>query len=118
MKPRSDAKWQDVKSFVATAMPRGLMRACVDLDSVLLHHEPDDGWDLGRALPRGRDLTKLLKSRHYQVVVLTARPSDQHASILKLLQYLDFAVDAVTNIKPPADAYFDDKAYRIPKNWK
>jgi hypothetical protein len=35
-------------------------------------------------------------------------------------QYLlsnGFAVDRVTNVKPAADAYFDDKAVRVEKNW-
>jgi phosphoserine phosphatase len=100
-------------------MRRELGIACVDLDSVLFHHEPADGISrLGRPLPLGRELVRLLKSLGWQVWVLTARPGSQHVEILGNLQLSGFDVDCVTNVKPAADAYFDDKAYRIPKNWE
>ena len=119
MKAPFGEKWQDVLSFVETAMPNELMVACVDLDSVLLYHDPEDGISrLGPALPPGRLLVNLLKLHKYQVWVLTSRPAEQHVGILKHLQWLGFDVDCVTNIKPPADAYFDDKAFRIAKNWE
>lgn len=114
------AKWRDVQSFVATVMPTALGRACVDLDSVLLHHNPEDGTSrLGRALPLGRKLCRLLKQRGEKVVVLTSRIGlYNHGIIHERLRSLGFEVDHVTNRKPVADAYFDDKAFRIPKNWR
>jgi predicted regulator of amino acid metabolism with ACT domain len=102
-------------------MPRELMVACVDLDSVLLYHNHADGISrLGRVLPRGAQLVELLTSLDYKVIVLTARPRDPilYWKILKHLAESGVEVRRVTNMKPPADAYFDDKAYRIPKNWK
>ena len=94
--------------------------ACVDLDSVLLYHDPKDGISrLGRPLPLGRELTKLLKSKGYRVVVLTARAGHyEHGRIHERLRSRGFEVDKVTNRKPAADAYFDDKSYRVPKNWR
>lgn len=127
MKLASVEKWLDVKSFVETAMPCEHGRACVDLDSVILHHNSVDGISLlGPALPLGRALVKLLKSRGYKVIVLTSRLSEvghnarpmTKARIARYLRLLDIPVDDVTNIKPVADAYFDDKAYRIAKNWE
>lgn len=119
MNSRSDARWRDVQSFVATVMPRELMLACVDLDSVLLEHKHADGIShLGEVLPLGRKLVTLLKESEYQVWVLTSRPQEQHMNILRHLQWAGFDVDCITNVKPAADAYFDDKAYRVPKNWK
>jgi hypothetical protein len=116
----SGAKWQSVKRFVATVMRFELGTACVDLDSVLLYHDHKDGIShLGRPLPLGRELTKLLKSKGYRVVVLTARSGRyEHGMIHERLRARGFEVDRVTNRKPAADAYFDDKACRIPKNWK
>lgn len=35
-----------------------------------------------------------------------------------MLRVADIPVDEVTNVKPPADVYFDDKAVRVPKNWR
>jgi hypothetical protein len=94
--------------------------ACVDLDSVLLHHDHKDGISrLGRVLPLGRELTRLLKSKNYRVVVLTSRSGHyNHGQIHEFLRSRGFQIDLVTNVKPPADGYFDDKAVRVPKNWK
>jgi hypothetical protein len=119
--------WISVKRFVETATLSEPMTACVDLDSVLLYHEPADGIShLGRVLPLGRKLVKLLKSRGYCVVVLTSRPNQLnqpnfwlcHGGIRTHLLMNDIPVDEVTNVKPPANFYFDDKAVRVEKNWK
>ncbi len=119
-KRHSSANWVNVTQFVATAIrcERGV--ACIDLDSVLLYHNPEDGISrLGRPLPLGRKLTHLLKHKGFRVIVLTSRPARyQHGRIHQHLESLGFMVDRVTNIKPAADAYFDDKAFRIPKNWR
>lgn len=127
MNSRFVENWQNVSQFVETVMRCELGVACIDLDSVLLHHDPQDGiFRLGRVLPLGRKLVQLLKQRNYRVVVLTSRPplNDQpdwelsHGAIWTYLRMNHVMVDEVTNIKPPADVYFDDKAYRIPKNWE
>ncbi len=126
-KSLSEESWQSVKRYVETAMPFALGVACIDLDSVLLYHNSEDGISrLGHPLPLGQKLTRLLKDRGYRVVVLTSRPpnNDQpefglcHGGICTYLKVNGFCVDEVTNVKPPADVYLDDKAYRIPKNWK
>ena len=119
-KSNSDVKWRSVKQFVATVMRFELGVVCVDLDSVLLYHEHADGISrLGRALPLGRELVKLLKQKEYKVVVLTARSGRyEHGRIHEYLRSRVFQIDRVTNRKPAADAYFDDTACRIPKNWE
>lgn len=117
-KLNSDEKWRSVRFFVATVMRYELGVACVDLDSVLLHHEPEDRtFRLGRPLPLGRKLCALLELHGYQVVVLTSRPPYQHQAIARYLKTHNFKFWCVTHVKPPADAYFDDKAFRVPKNW-
>ena len=118
MSKRYGAKWPDVLSFAATAMRCELGVACVDLDSVLIYHEGAWGNSrLGPPLLPGRRLCKILKRKKYRVVVLTARP-DGHCEIKDYLLSHNIPVDEVTNIKPAADVYFDDKAFRIRKNWK
>lgn len=110
--------WQSVKTYVETAMPFEAGVASVDLDSVILYHQPEDGTShRGRVLPLGRKLVQLLKDRGYRVVVLTAR-KNHHQKILSHLAWYGVWVDQVTNRKPYADAYFDDKAVRVPKNWR
>lgn len=119
--------WKSVIDDAETAIVFKLGVVCVDLDSVILEHNPEDGiCHLGQVLPLGRKLVKYLKSRGWRVVVLTSRPPNNeqpnfwlcHAGIKTHLRTNDVPVDDVTNIKPPADAYCDDKAFRIPKNWE
>lgn len=112
------SNWQSVKTYVETAMPCVAGVACVDLDSVILFHSPEMGNSrLGPVLSRGRKLVNLLKKK-WRVVVLTARPERQHQQILLHLAKHDVWPERVTNRKPFADGYFDDKAVRIPKNWR
>jgi hypothetical protein len=94
--------------------------ACIDLDSVLLFHNPEDGTcRLGRPLSLGRKLTWLFRRKGFKVIVLTSRKGRyKHGMIHQYLESRDFAVDHVTNVKPAADVYCDDKSLRIPKNWK
>ncbi len=114
----SKQNWQNVKIAAETAIRFEAGVVCVDLDSVILFHSPEMGNShLGRVLSRGRDLVNLLSSR-WRVVVLTARPERQHQQILLHLAKHGVWVERVTNRKPYADAYFDDKAIRIPKNWR
>ena len=119
MKQLCGANWQSVIRFVATVTPIAGI-ACVDLDSVLLFHNPEDGTSrLGRPLSLGRKLTHLFQRKGFKVVVLTSRKGRyQHGMIHQYLASHDFAVHRVTNVKPPADVYVDDKAFRVPKNWR
>lgn len=111
--------WRSVQWFVETVMPREHMVACVDLDSVLLYHRSQDVCRrLGRVLGHGRRLVNLLKRKGYHVVVLTSRPMEQLWEIRGHLLKHGFGIERVTNIKPVADCYFDDKAFRISKNWE
>ena len=117
---RSAEKWESVKRDVETAILFKLGIACIDLDSVLLHHNPEDGTSrLGRPLSLGRKLTWLFHRKGFKVVVLTSRRNRyKHGMIHQYLESHGFAVDRVTNVKPAADVYCDDKALRIAKNWR
>lgn len=119
-KSRSAENWRNVIRCVETVTLSELGRACIDLDSVLLHHNHEDGIShLGRPLSLGRKLTWLVRRRGFKVIVLTSRPGRyNHGMIHQYLLGHGFAVDRVTNVKPAADFYADDKALRIPKNWK
>ena len=113
------AKWRSVMSSAAIATASGPMTACVDLDGVLLYHRSEWGTSrLGRVLPLGRKLCRLLRAKGYKITVLTSRPRKQHLLIwTHLLSHAVF-VDDVTNLKPPATFYFDDRAVKVPKNWQ
>jgi phosphoserine phosphatase len=97
--------------------PKGIGTACVDLDGTLLYHE--SGWPidrLGEPLDPGVRLVKRLKAAGKRVVILTARKPEMHKRIEAHLRRYNIPFDEVTNVKPPADAYYDDKAVRWPKN--
>lgn len=119
MKQRSAENWRNVTRFVETVTASELGIACIDLDSVLLFHNPEDGTSrLGHPLPLGRKLTRFLHRKGFKVVVLTSRKGRyKHGMIHQFLLSQDFVVDRVTNVKPAADIYLDDKACRVPKNW-
>lgn len=111
--------WIRIKRFVEKELPVGPGTVCVDLDSVLLYHKSEWGDErIGRVLPFGLQLCQLLRGRGKNVVVLTARPREQHQKLYDYLRMNRFPIDRITNEKPFAQAYFDDKAVRIPKNWK
>lgn len=120
-KRSSEQNWRSVIRDAETAIAsKRTGVACVDLDSVLLFHNPEDGISrLGRPLSLGRKLTWFLKHKGFRVVVLTSRPGRyRHGQIHQYLASHDFAVDHVTNVKPAADCYLDDKGIRVPKNWR
>jgi hypothetical protein len=113
-----------VSQYVATATLCEPGVAAIDLDSVLLKHESADGTSrLGRPLRLGLRLCRLLKRKGYKIVVLTARPDNwpgEGITFSQIKSYLyqhGFRVDHVTNVKPVANFYFDDRAVRVPKNW-
>ena len=111
--------WLRIKLFVLRHLPRGPGTVCVDLDSVLIYHKSEWGNRyIGRVLPFGLKLCQLLRERGKTIIVLTARPVEQHAHILRFLNDHKFGIDSMTNVKPVAEAYFDDRAVRVSKNWK
>lgn len=95
---------------------------CIDFDGVI--HAYSKGWHDGTIYDTPTMgvwgvLEKL--SQDYKIVVLTARARTikQQLEIKGWLSAYDLLqfVDAVTNIKPAAVAYIDDKAVSYTGNW-
>ena len=95
---------------------------CVDFDGVL--HRYSEGYKDGTIYDgekagAGTAIRKLISSG-YEVVVFTARQPEQFKQIrtwLKVFVGEEYALKLeVTNIKPPAIAYIDDRAIRF-TNW-
>lgn len=79
---------------------------CIDFDGVLNNYTHYDEHDLYTPRDGARDFLIAL-SEKYRIVVLTARnPHNVH----KWLLNYDMPFDEVTNIKPPAIVYIDDRA--------
>jgi hypothetical protein len=83
---------------------------CVDLDGVL---NAFDGWKgadfFHPPRPGARDFLQLLNERGYRVVVFTVRWAPHVEAWLAEHGLAEF-VSAVTDKKPPAHVYVDDRA--------
>jgi len=86
---------------------------CVDLDGVLNTY---DGWrgpdHYPPPRPGARDFLEQLFLRGYRVVILTTRDIDKTWTWLREHD-MGLFVAYVTNEKPPAVAYIDDRAIRF-----
>lgn len=89
---------------------------CVDFDGVLNEYDHYDENDLSTPRPGCKEFLETLSQNH-KVVILTAR------NFVKVLNWLDEYnlrkyVHHVTNIKPPAVAYIDDRAIPFNGNYE
>jgi len=71
---------------------------------------------LGEADPKALDLVKHYYKEGCEIIVFTARPTSHHERIRDWLAWhgIAYAVYDVTNVKPVACLYFDDRAVRWP----
>ena len=88
---------------------------CFDFDGVLASAK----WpkpEIGEPDPDAKEAIEHYASRGCEVVVCSARPASHHPRIWRWLdeQGLSWAVYDVTNVKPVACLYFDDRAVRWP----
>lgn len=89
------------------------MKVCLDWDDTLVDTAsqewlPDAEWALGRMVKAG-----------WSVTVLSCRASwpEGRASIEAKLDGSRLSVVDVTDVKPPADVYVDDRALRFEGDW-
>lgn len=91
---------------------------CMDFDGVLARHETGDPiTKIGEPLTPGINLAKQIIKQGYRLVVLTARPTKMQDEISDWLKKQGVKAQ-VTNVKPPAELYIDDRAIRYPKNFQ
>lgn len=82
---------------------------CIDFDGVLNNYEFYDPDNLFEVRPRAKEFIEKL-SVLYKVVILTARDTGK---VTEWLKENEITVDEVTNVKPPALCYVDDRAVRF-----
>jgi hypothetical protein len=85
----------------------------VDFDGVI--HNPDDrepGYVMGRPFCGAKKALELLSLAGHQIVVHSVR-GDPNKHVSRWLDYFQIPYHAVTNVKPDAAAYVDDKAIRF-----
>lgn len=87
----------------------------IDFDRVVhdIDH-PVPGRKMGAPMPRAAEAMQFLRGRGYQLIVHTlwaGTPAGKRACE-DWLNYWKVPFDEVTNIKPKADAYIDDRAIK------
>lgn len=113
-----DAKIQQIANQIPKAPQTGGYTVCMDFDGVLDHHETNDPIDkIGAPLSPGIQLAKRIKAAGHRLVILTARPPEMHDTIMGWLKGQGVKADDVTNVKPPAALYIDDRAAEWPQNY-
>ena len=91
-------------------------RVCIDLDGTLAQY---DGWhgdhsEIGPPIVGALEATRRL-AEQYELVVLTAR--EDTAPVEEWLRKHDFPPMRVTNVKPGAKWYIDDRAVEFNGSW-
>lgn len=88
-----------------------MQTVCVDFDGVLNEYRGWQGVDYSPSPTKGTKDFLVKLSERYEVVILTARSPEFVTQWLTRYDLLDY-VKEVTNVKPPAVAYIDDRAIR------
>lgn len=89
------------------------MVVAVDFDGVI--HNPGDvapGYRMGRPVPGAQDGMRQLAAAGHTLIVHTVR-GDTGGHVSAWLRHFDIPFHGVTNVKPDADVYLDDKAVRF-----
>lgn len=87
----------------------------IDFDQTI-HDQahPVPGRKMGPPIVGAQDAIVEFKRRGYKIIIHTVWGSDDRKqAIIDWLNYYQIYFDEVTNIKPKADAYIDDKAIRF-----
>jgi len=113
------AQMVELGSLVDWARMRedGKSQICVDFDGVIYDrsHEPGGSDVLGKPVSGAKEALIEL-AQYFRVVVLTARPNLQAVRVWLEEHDMSSYVSDVTNHKPPAAAYIDNRSYLF-KNW-
>ncbi len=84
----------------------------IDFDGVIHDFKnPVPGRRMGGAIEGTRHALTSLKARGYQIVVFTIWGDEKgQKTISDFMHYYELPFDRITNIKPAADYYIDDRA--------
>lgn len=94
---------------------------CVDFDGVIHDFKhPIPGRRMGLPIIGTQSALDNLKKQGNRIIVLTIWGGDEKGqkTIADFMEYYKLPFDEITNIKPNADYYIDDKAVRFRGDWE
>lgn len=73
---------------------------------------------MGGVIPGAKEALRMFRYRGYKIVIFCYWAKDENSikTIMDWMNYWDCKFDDITNIKPMADAYIDDKGIHF-NNW-
>lgn len=93
---------------------------CIDFDGVIRDNTNDTQVEYMQTSPIDGSFRsiKKLESQGYTVIIFSARDQDSIYQWLKAYYPPEYGkIPEITNVKPPAIAYIDDRAIRFENNW-
>ena len=93
------------------------MILAIDFDGTIHDHKnPVAGRTMGPPILGAKETLINFKNDGHTIVVHSVWGNDRNGAIKAWLKYFEIPYDEVTNIKPDADYYIDDKAIKF-TNW-
>ncbi len=93
-------------------------KVAIDFDGTLTAYDNHDEVPIPPPLDGAREFLEKLQDAGKHVIVFTHRPVDQVVEWLREHGMFDLVPGGVTNIKPEASAYLDDRAVRFDGDYK
>lgn len=92
----------------------------IDFDGVM--HNPgerDPGFKMGHPMPETKQAFDYFRLKGYRIIIHTVRAEseDGREAVRRWMKYFELPWDEITNIKPRADYYIDNKAIKF-KTWR
>lgn len=94
------------------------MILAIDFDGVIHDHKnPVKGRRMGPPIAGSKEALKKFKERGDTIIIHSVWAGEKGApTIMGWMEFWDIPFDNITNIKPQADVYLDDKAVRF-ESW-
>lgn len=89
----------------------------IDFDGVIHDHKnPIKGMRMGKPIEGTDEALRRLKSRGHKIIVFSVWGDEKGKKTIEdFMKFYGLLFDEITNIKPHADYYLDDKAVRFTK---
>lgn len=97
------------------------MKIAVDFDGTI--HDPFNvrkGYKMGQPIPGAAQSLSRLQTMGHEIIIFPtwADTQERRKALVDWLHYFGVPFDDITSVKPEADLYIDNNAYRFTGDWK